>query len=104
MREHDDDQEHIPFGDQWTTEERARFAMLAQMCPMCDYKYRYAQVNQHLSIMHDMEQSGIQDDDPRMIAMANTVAGLSKDVMELGLMIASEQCATNAMTVRALIN
>jgi hypothetical protein len=105
MTEYNNEEEnHIPYGGEWDEQDRAKFAVLAQRCPMCDYKFRYADIQKHLQIMEAMEQQGVADNDPRYKAMAEMLARMTSEALDLGLMIAGQQCASNALTVRALIN
>ena len=97
------DEEHIPSPFEWTEEERRRFAMAAQHCPMCQFKYMYANLKQVSEFATQMEEQGLGES-PQYQAIINSMAQQTDEILALGLTIAHEQCSRNARVVQGMLN
>lgn len=95
---------HIPYGAEWTPEERRKFAVFTEHCPMCVFKFQYAELMQFIQKLSMLDGMGVEQDDPRYIAMAESISRRQMELIEMGLAIAAEQCGRNAIAARALAN
>lgn len=92
-------EEHVPSPFAWTEEQRRRFALVANYCPMCQYKFQYAELDRLGSYAASMEE-----DTPEWEAMMGAIAQKTHSLLALGLVIAGEQCDRNTRTYQAVLN
>jgi hypothetical protein len=101
----DPNHEHIPFGEVWTEQDRLRYLMMARVCPFCDVKFRYAELNKFYAAAANMQENEEHDPtDPEFIGVAEAIAGRSQELIELAVALADQQCVANAMVYRGMVN
>jgi hypothetical protein len=103
--EFDHNHDHIPFGQVWTEKERYEYAALAQSCPFCQVKFRYAELNKFYETASNMQEHPEHDpQDPQFLAIAEAIAGRSQELIELAVQLADQQCVQTAMVYRGILN
>jgi hypothetical protein len=91
--------EHIPSPYQWTDEARRKFAVSADKCPTCDYKFRYEEIQTMKAFLQNMPE-----DHPMFRPMAETLVNKQDELLDIGLMICGEMCLQNKYAFMALTN
>lgn len=94
-----DNEEHIPSPFAWTDEERRKYAVMAEACPMCQYKFQFATIQQ----LHNFVAT-LEEESPQWQTMMEGIADKTQNLMALGLVIANEQCSRNSRTFEAMFN
>jgi hypothetical protein len=103
--EFDQNHDHIPFGQMWTEQDRTKFIMLAKVCPFCDVKLRYAELNKFYAAASEMQNREDHDpEDAEFLALAEAIAGRSQELIEITVQLADQQCISNAMMYRGMLN
>jgi hypothetical protein len=103
--EFDPNHEHIPFGTVWTEQERYAYLRMARICPFCDVKFRYAELNKFYAAASNMQNQEDHDpEDPQFLSLAEAIASRSQELIEICVQLADQQCVANAMVYRGMMN
>ena len=90
---------HVPevyaFED-WTQEDALRFKLFSSHCPMCKYKYLFAQTQHLLQVMTSMD-----NEDPTKKLLLEQAQDKQTELLNLGLYIATEVDKSNVLVSAA---
>ena len=90
--------EHVPNPhpwEDWTQEDQVKFQMFSSVCPMCQYKFKYA------TIARLIEAASETQDEQIMQTMVPIINQKQTELMELGLFIATTVDNANEMAGNA---